>query len=282
MKCHRRLITVDVRCFWFQALLSRLNAMRLTVSNRRFLKIMDKYAATFDEILAKEQEKGNEMLKKKSNPVQGALAVATHSDEQEHDETLTPINVETTVPLSSDVQQVSCDAELPSCDKTSSHVDSPENMQFTVGPVTHLNGPPVDEHCSLTDAAAIDPTNGFNVVVDNWDMRQEVRHMTSDHQNTDIHWVNHNIVENRVSGNHLPDDKPVKDVMEVENKDLIPSFADHKELYNNYLVHIQRILTKRIPALQCLSDHVSKHIRHKHTQEMSKKSKKVMPHKHNF
>ena len=28
--------------------------------------------------------------------------------------------------------------------------------------------------------------------------------MTSDHQNNDIDWVNHNIVENHVSGNHLP------------------------------------------------------------------------------
>lgn len=99
--------------------------------------------------------------------------------------------------------------------------------------------------------------------------------MTSDHQNTDIHWVNHNIVENRVSGNHLPDDKSVKNIMDVENKDLIPSIADHKELYNNYLVHIQRILTKRIPSLEGLSSNVPKHIKHKHSEEMSKKSKKV-------
>ena len=88
--------------------------------------------------------------------------------------------------------------------------------------------------------------------------------MTSDYQNTDIHWVN-----------HLPDDKPVKNIMDVENEDLIPSSADHKELYYNYLVHIQRILTKRIPSLEGLSSNVPKHIKHKNSEEMSKKSKKV-------
>ena len=99
--------------------------------------------------------------------------------------------------------------------------------------------------------------------------------MTSDHQNTDIHWVNHNIVENRISGNHVPDDKPVKDITDIENKDLIPLIADHKELYNNFLTRIQRVLTKPIPSMQCLTSNVPKHIRHKHSKEMSKKSKKV-------
>lgn len=100
--------------------------------------------------------------------------------------------------------------------------------------------------------------------------------MTSDHQNTDIHWVNHNVVENRVSRNKSPDNKPIKNIADVENKDLIPCIADHKEPYNNFLVHIQRILTKRIPSLQCLSGNVPKHIKHKHSNEMRKKSKKVI------
>lgn len=261
-----------VLCFIrFQALLSRLNAMRLTVSSTRFLKLMDKYAITFDEMLAKEKEKGAEMVKKQVR--------ASCSSEQDTNGTLSG---NTVVSDETFVQQASCDVELqvvPAFNQASGHVDSHENMQSSVENSSQAGaprGPQVEEDCSLIEAAVIDPSNGFNVVVDNWDMRQEVRHMTADHQNTDIHWVNHNIVENRVSGNHLPDDKPVRDVLDVENKDLIPSFADHKELYNNYLVHIQRILTKRIPALQCLSDHVPKHIKHKHSQEMSKKSKKVI------
>jgi hypothetical protein len=105
-------------------------------------------------------------------------------------------------------------------------------------------------------------------------MRQEVRNMTSENQNVDIHWVNHNIVENRVSGNHLADDKPTKDIKDLQNKDLLPSMADHKALYDNYIIHIQRILVKRIPSFKCLVECLPKYIKHKHSEEMNQKSKK--------
>ena len=227
----------------FQALLSRLNAMRLTASSTNFLKVMDRYGVAFDKTLAKEKQKGVEMMK-------GKLEKEAHS---------------------LDLQSVG-GREAP-LDAASSQMESVIMQAATVKPVA-LNAVPPPA-IAVIDDAVVDPKNGFNVVVDNWDLRQEVQHMTSDHQNTDIHWVNHNLVENRVSGNHLPDDRPVKDVLDVENKDLIPSFADHKELYNNYLVHIQRILTRRIPALQWLSNQVPKHIWHKHSQEMRQPSKKV-------
>ena len=228
--------------------MSRLNAMRLTVSSTHFLKKMDEFAETFDAILDKGEQQGAEMLKKTLNAGQHL-----HGD--------------TTMPVLPNVQQNQGDPLLPTSNQTS-----------TLSNTIHSSQAVTQENCedwSPMDAAMINPSSGFSVVVDNWDLRQEVRHMTSDHQNTDIHWVNHNIVENRVSGNHLPDDKPVKNIMDVENKDLIPSIADHKELYNNYLVHIQRILTKRIPSLEGLSSNVPKHIKHKHSEEMSKKSKKV-------
>lgn len=228
--------------------MSRLNAMRLTVSSTHFLKKMDEFAETFDTILDNGKQQGSEMLKKTRNARQN-------------------LQGDTTIPVLSDVQQNQCDPQLPT-----------SNQPSTLLNTTHLSQEVTQEKSedfSPMDAAIINPSNGFSVVVDNWDLRQEVRHMTSDHQNTDIHWVNHNIVENRVSGNHLPDDKPVKNIMDVENKDLIPSIVDHKELYNNYLVHIQRILTKRIPSLEGLSSNVPKHIKHKHSEEMSKKSKKV-------
>lgn len=209
---------------------------------------MDEFAETFDTILDKGKQQGSEMLKKTLNARQHP-----HGD--------------TTIPVLSDVQQNRCDPQLPTSNQTSTLLNTIHPSQA----VTQEKC----EDCSPMDVAIINPSNGFSVVVDNWDLRQEVRHMTSDHQNTDLHWVNHNIVENRVSGNHLPDDTPVKNIMDVENKDLIPSIADHKELYNNYLVHIQRILTKRIPSLEGLSSNVPKHIKHKHSEEMSKKSKKV-------
>ena len=225
--------------------MSCLNAMRLTVSSTHFLKKMDEFAETFDTILDKGKQQGSEMLKKTLN--------ARHGD--------------TTIPVLSDVEQNRFDPQLPTSNQTST-------LFNTIHPSQAVTQEKCED-CSPMDAVIINPSNGFSVVVDNWDLRQEVRHMTSDHQNSDIHWVNHNTVENRVSGNHLPDDKPVKNIMDIENKDLLPSIADHKELYNNYLVHIQRILTKRIPSLEGLSSNVPKHIKHIHSGEMSKKSKKV-------
>ena len=251
-------------------MLTCLNAMRLTVSSSRFLKVMDKYAVTFDEMLAKQKLKGAEMMAKQHNLSQAALPLTSVTEEMN------------TVPLLSNVQHVNCEADLqssPTCTEEGSQNQFVQNIEIpTVVSVSQVcTEAQVDQSSPLIEAAVIDPSNGFNIVVDNWDLRQDVRHMTSDHQNTDIHWVNHNIVENCISGNDLPDDKPLKNVQDVENKDLISSFADHKELYTNYLIHIQRILARRIPALHCLLDHVPKHIRHKHSYEMSKKSKKVNP-----
>ena len=218
--------------------MSRLNAMRLTVSSTHFLKKMDEFTETFDAILDKGKQQGSEMLKKTLNAGQHL-----HGD--------------TTMPVLSNVQQNQGDPLLPTSNQTSTLLNA-----------IHSSHAVTQENCE--DLSPMDAA-----IIDNWDLRQEVRHMTSDHQNTDIHWVDHNIVENWVSGNHLPDDKPVKNIMDVENKDLIPSIADHKELYNNYLVHIQRILTKRIPSLEGLSSNVPKHNKHKHSEEMSEKSKKV-------
>jgi len=47
--------------------MSRLNAMRLTVSSTHFLKKMDEFAETFDTILEKGKQQGCEMLKKNLN-----------------------------------------------------------------------------------------------------------------------------------------------------------------------------------------------------------------------
>lgn len=91
----------------------------------------------------------------------------------------------------------------------------------------------------------------------------------------DIYWVNYNIVENWVFGNYLFDDKLLKNIMDVENKDLIFFIVDYKELYNNYFVYIQRILIKRILFLEGFLSNVIKYIKYKYLEEMSKKSKKV-------
>ena len=83
-------------------------------------------------------------------------------------------------------------------------------------------------------------SSGFKVPFDNFDIYQRVRDMTQDHQNKDIHWVNHNVLFNRLSGNHLPDDKPVSSIKDRDNARLLPSMSDNSCQRLDYKTLVQR------------------------------------------
>ena len=117
---------------------------------------------------------------------------------------------------------------------------------------------------------------GWKIAFDNMDIYQRVREMTEDNQNKDLHWVNHVKITNRVSGNHLPDDKPTLDsVMQLDNCKVILSIPDHISHRGNYIVLIERILTEEIVCLSFCTDVVAGHIPHRHSKEMMMKSEKV-------
>lgn len=59
---------------------------------------------------------------------------------------------------------------------------------------------------------------GFIIAFDNIDIHQERRQMTMSAQNTDIHWVNHEMVQNRVSGNNFDSENPKANLENVPNK----------------------------------------------------------------
>ena len=128
---------------------------------------------------------------------------------------------------------------------------------------------------SACEQSTTTSSRGNNFVIDNLDLRQNVINMTEENQNLDYHWTNGNIISNRVSGNHLPDNGPIKDVSTVEMSEVIPSPNDHLAYAKNLKVHIQRIFVSRIPCLMLLKDCVVHHIPHPHQQEMNTKSDKV-------
>jgi len=143
-----------------------------------------------------------------------------------------------------------------------------------------------EQSSSITDPATIqhdvcnanyfdDLSSGFKVPFDNFDIYQRVREMTEDNQNIDIHWVNHNSVTNRVSGNDLSDAAPICDILEVNNAKLLPNMPDHMMQRENYIVLVERVLTEELPYLGFCKDAVVRHIPHRHSREMSKKSEKV-------
>ena len=65
---------------------------------------------------------------------------------------------------------------------------------------------------SACEQSTTTSSRGNNFVIDNLDLRQNVINMTEENQNLHYHWTNGNINSNRIFGNHLPDNGPIKDV----------------------------------------------------------------------
>ena len=117
---------------------------------------------------------------------------------------------------------------------------------------------------------------GWKIVFDNFDIHQKVRDMTEQNQNKDIHWLNHMKVSNRVSGNMLPDDKPIlEDLADLDNIKVVPSATDHVCQSANYINLIARVLVEEVPCLEFCKDSVVYHLPHKHSSLMARKSEKV-------
>lgn len=116
---------------------------------------------------------------------------------------------------------------------------------------------------------------GFVVPFDNIDMHLNRRQMTMTEQNKDVHWVNHEMIENRVPGNHLPSDRQSGDILEVPNAQFFPSADDQRKQRESYLILVSRILVDYFEAFSVFKDVCIRHIPHKYTKEMSTHSNKV-------
>ena len=95
-------------------------------------------------------------------------------------------------------------------------------------------------------------------------------------QNQDLHWVNHLMFVNRVSGNLLSIDAPRQDLETVSNMTFLPSASDQLRHWYNYIVLISRILVEYFDVVKPLKDACIQHMPHKYTKEMSEKSIKVI------
>ena len=95
-------------------------------------------------------------------------------------------------------------------------------------------------------------------------------------QNQDFHWVNHQMVKNRVSGVQLNSLKTKANVQEVSNLKFIPLIDNSQQQRTNYIILTSRILVQYFKFLQPLKEACIQHIPHKYMAEMSQKSKKVM------
>jgi hypothetical protein len=116
---------------------------------------------------------------------------------------------------------------------------------------------------------------GFVISFDNLDIHLERKNMTMESQNRDFHWINHQMVENRVSGNLLDSSEPKANLLEIDNLKFLPSLNDQFNQRLNYIILCSRILVGYFDVLAPLSDACIQNIPHKYTKELSHKTNKV-------
>ena len=92
----------------------------------------------------------------------------------------------------------------------------------------------------------IQPDKGRKITFDNFDIYQEVNHMTEQNQNKDRHYVTVMSTENRISRSHLRRDGPICDITALENGKCVPDQDDHTKQRNDYIVLVARIITTNI------------------------------------
>ena len=116
---------------------------------------------------------------------------------------------------------------------------------------------------------------GFVISFDNIDVHVQRRNMTMDSQNRDFHWINHQMIENRVSGAMLNSTEPKNYLPNVSNLQFIPMLEDQQRQGHNYIILTSRILLEYFEALSPLAEACIQHVPHKYSQAMSQKTNRV-------
>lgn len=130
-------------------------------------------------------------------------------------------------------------------------------------------------HTDIMKYAKLNPDHGRKLILDNIDIHQATHDMTEDHQNPDAHYCTLMSTENRVSGNHLPNDNPICELNELENATFCPSKFEHNKQRQNYVDLVGRVMTNSIPCLNSLKDAVTHHIPHQYFKQMTKSTDTV-------
>lgn len=106
--------------------------------------------------------------------------------------------------------------------------------------------------------------HSLRLVFDNFDFRVLVNVITSQHRNSDIHWIGHYATFDRVPSDHLDDLHPlVPNIEHFENAEYLLSEKELKEMKGQFTILIARVLFEFFPCLQHLKTKTCYHIKHK-------------------
>ncbi len=131
------------------------------------------------------------------------------------------------------------------------------------------------KQCEKTlEKARLERPSSYSIVLDNFDIMVHSADMTSDNQNKDYHWCNHNAVLDRI--NPIEDDcKTKQSLVDTPNITFVPSVKEQSEILNDLVIMVARVLVEHFKEFQPFKNVVPKHIKHKYYEEMKKKSEKV-------
>ena len=157
--------------------------------------------------------------------------------------------------------------------ETPAYIDS-KTVEFHVdftAPSSNYKNCNANDETANTDAEAVAP--GARLNIDNLDIRQEVRHMTVEHQNEMKHYVQAMVVEDRVNVENLCLDTPQGDLRDLENSAFLPTIDDINTLRDDCIQAAALILTEHVPVFRKhFSGLIPKVFHHQYSEEMKKKS----------
>lgn len=108
---------------------------------------------------------------------------------------------------------------------------------------------------------------------DNFDFKILANVILKNHRNSDFHWITHYLTFDRISSAGLDDTKPlVNDISTFSNSNYLLCKDELQLFRKEFIVLVSRILVEFFPCLSSLESFIPKHIKHRFSAEMAKKS----------
>jgi hypothetical protein len=112
----------------------------------------------------------------------------------------------------------------------------------------------------------------FRGTGDNWDMRISKGSMRMNIQNEDLHLFATNLIENRLTFSHLPNEKPKGNIKDLPRSTFSLSMNEWRQYADNAKVIVGRIVLQLLPQFKFLKGIVPERILHVHSKEMERQS----------
>ena len=271
--------------FHFQAILLRLQALRLTVSHTTLYKKMDEFGSGHDQSILDAVSAESQRLAKEHQCKSTADNKPGEGDKESEDQDLRG-------------GKTKCVPRFPNFEKFAAE-ESIENDDFILkmnkrllhAKMTHAASKLQLEALAQKETISPDharivheelaqvvtpPDGGRKIVFDNLDLHIEPHEMTEENQSKDIHWVSVMCAKNRILGNHLSTVVPNTDsILKMENTLCLPTAKDQRLQRRNYIQLVARLAVTHIDCLIPFQPVAVQHIHHEYSKEATKPTDSV-------